>query len=73
MLSRVELFENAVFACRCGRTKTELFKNADVTLSVSIHSAQYNTLIQDGGQALQFLVVSTWAYFKAINFKPVFN
>ena len=63
-LSRVELFENAVFACTCGRTKTELFENADVTLSVPIHSAQYYELIQDGGQALHFLVFNTWAYFK---------
>ena len=26
----MELFENAVFACTCGRTKTELFENAEV-------------------------------------------
>ena len=46
-LSRVELFENTVFACMCGRTKTELFENADVTLSVPIHSAQYYKFIQE--------------------------
>ena len=40
-LSRVDLFENAVFACTCGQTKTELFENAEDTLSVPIHSAQY--------------------------------
>ena len=34
-------FENAVFACTCGQTKTELFENAEDTLSVSIDSAQY--------------------------------
>ena len=54
-LSRVELFENDVFATTCGRTKTELFGNADVTLSVPIHSAQCNKLIQDGGEASLFL------------------
>ena len=27
-LSRVERFENAVFSCTCGQTKTELFENA---------------------------------------------
>ena len=37
-LSRVELFENAVFACTCGRTKMEL-ENAEDTLSVPSHSA----------------------------------
>ena len=30
-LSRVDLFENAVFMLSCGRVKTELFENADVT------------------------------------------
>ena len=40
-LSRVELFENAVFASTCGWTKRELFENADHTLSVPIHSVQY--------------------------------
>ena len=33
-LSRVDLFENAVFMLSCGRVKTELFKNADVTASI---------------------------------------
>ena len=40
-LSKVERFENAVFACTCGQTKTELFENVEDTLSVPIHSAQY--------------------------------
>ena len=60
-LSRLELFENAVFACTCGQTKTELFENAEDTLSVSIDSAQ--KLTQHGGRALSFLVFYTWAYF----------
>lgn len=34
----------------------ELFKNADITLSVSIHSAQYYKLIQDGRQVFHSLV-----------------
>ena len=51
MLSRVELFESAVFVCTCRRTKTELFKNVDVKLSVPSHPAQYYKLIQDAGQA----------------------
>ena len=63
-LSRVERFENAVFVCTRGQTKTELFENAEVTLSVSIHSAQYSKLIQDGGRALPFIVFYTWAYLK---------
>ena len=33
-LSRVDLFENAVFTLSCGRVKTELFENADVTASI---------------------------------------
>ena len=33
-LSRVDLFENAVFILSCGRVKTELFENADVTVSI---------------------------------------
>ena len=33
-LSRVDLFENAVFTLSCGRVKTELFENADVTSSI---------------------------------------
>ena len=33
-LSRVDLFENAVFLLSCGRVKTELFENADVTASI---------------------------------------
>ena len=33
-LSRVDLFENAVFMLSCGRVKTELFENADVTASI---------------------------------------
>ena len=60
----MERFENAVFACTCGRTKTELFENADVTRPVPIHAAQYYKLIQDGGQLLHFLVFNTWASFK---------
>ena len=43
--------------------KTELFENAEDTLSVQIHSAQYKKLIQDGGRALLFLVFYTLAYF----------
>ena len=39
--SSLELFGNAVFAHTCGQTKTELFENAEDTLSVPIHSAQY--------------------------------
>ena len=34
MLSRVDLFENAIFMLSCGRVKTELFENADVTVSI---------------------------------------
>ena len=34
MLSRVDLFENAVFMLSCGLVKTELFENADVTASI---------------------------------------
>ena len=30
----MDLFENAVFMFSCGRVKTELFENADVTASV---------------------------------------
>ena len=37
----MELFEAAVFACTCGKTKTELFENAEDILSVPFHSAQY--------------------------------
>ena len=33
-LSSVDLFENAVFMLSCGRVKTELFENADVTASI---------------------------------------
>ena len=33
-LSRVDLFENAVFMFSCGRVKTELFENADVKASI---------------------------------------
>ena len=33
-LSRVDLFENAVFMLSCGRVKTDLFENADVTSSI---------------------------------------
>ena len=52
-------FENALQST-CGQTKTELFENAEDTLSVPIHSAEY---IQDDGRALPFLVFYTWAYF----------
>lgn len=45
-----------LIACMCGRKKMELFKNADITLSVSIHSAQYYKLIQDGRQVFHSLV-----------------
>ena len=30
----MDLFENAVFMLLCGRVKTELFENADVTVSI---------------------------------------
>ena len=30
----MDLFENAVFLFSCGRVKTELFENADVTTSI---------------------------------------
>ena len=30
----MDLFENAVFVLSCGRVKTELFENADVTASI---------------------------------------
>ena len=30
----MDLFENAVFMLSCGRVKTELFENADVTASI---------------------------------------
>ena len=63
-LSRVELFENAVFACACGQTKTELFENTENTLSVPIHSAQYQKRIQDDGRALPFFAFYTCAYFQ---------
>ena len=33
-LSRVDLFENAVFMLSFGRVKTELFENAGVTASI---------------------------------------
>ena len=33
-LSTVDLFENAVFMLSCGRVKTELFEDADVTASI---------------------------------------
>ena len=33
-ISRVDLFENAVFMLSCGRVKTELFVNAGVTTSI---------------------------------------
>ena len=49
----MELFENDVFACASGQTKTELFENAEVTLSVPSHSAQYKKLIQDGGRGVK--------------------
>ena len=52
-LSRVELFENAIFACTWRQTQTELFENAEVTLSVPSHSAQYKKLIQDGGRGVK--------------------
>ena len=34
MISRVDLFENAVFMLLCGWMKTELSVNADVTASI---------------------------------------
>ena len=37
----MDLFEAAVFACTCRKTKTELFENAEDILSVPFHSAQY--------------------------------
>ena len=33
-LSRVDLFEYVVFLLSCGRMKTELFENIDVTISI---------------------------------------
>ena len=33
-LSRVDIFEKTVFLLSCGRVKTELFENADVTASI---------------------------------------
>ena len=33
-LSRMDLFENAFFLFSCGRVKTELFENVDVTASI---------------------------------------
>ena len=33
-LSRVDLIENAIFMLSCGRVKTELLENADVTASI---------------------------------------
>ena len=33
-LSKVDLFENAVFPLSCGRMKTELFENASVKASI---------------------------------------
>ena len=33
-LSRVDIFEKAVFLLSCGRVKTELFENTDVTASI---------------------------------------
>ena len=33
-LSRVDLFQNTVFMSSCGRVKTELFEDADVTASI---------------------------------------
>ena len=32
-LSRVEVFENAVFVFTCGRVKTEVFENADLAFT----------------------------------------
>ena len=46
-------YENTVLVCTCGQSKTELFENAEDTLSVS----------KDGGRALHFLVFYPWAYF----------
>ena len=34
----MDLFENAVFLLSCGRVKTELFENADVTASNYLQS-----------------------------------
>ena len=52
-LTWVELYENTVLVCTCGQSKTELFENAEDTLSVP----------KDGGRALHFLVFYPWAYF----------
>ena len=46
-------FWNAIFACTWRQTQTELFENAEVTLSVPSHSAQYKKLIQDGGRGVK--------------------
>ena len=63
-LSRVELFENAVYPYTCGQIKTKLFENADVTLPVPVHSAQHCTQNPDGEQSLSFLISNSGAYFK---------
>ena len=68
---KTELAQNALQSGtlwkRCFRVyvwtnENELFENAEDTLSVSIHSAQYWKLIQDGGQALPFLVLSELSF-----------
>lgn len=60
MLFRVEHFENALFVCACGRTRTELFETlTSLNLLVPLHSRLYFKLLQDGGQALHFLVFNT--------------
>ena len=35
-LSRVEVFENAVFVLTCGQVKTEVFENDDVIIGYSL-------------------------------------
>ena len=37
-LSRVEVFESAVFVFTCGRAKTKVFENDDVIIGYSLHS-----------------------------------
>ena len=63
-------FENATFSLRIRlpstrirwrSMKTELFENAEVTLSIPIHSAPYWKLIQDGDGRFPFLSIDTYA------------
>ena len=42
-----DLFENAVFMLSCGRVKTELFENVDVTASIYCVSEGYQSMCMD--------------------------